>query len=229
MRCLFSFLGLLTLCLAAAPARADDPDFLDLQLGTFDVRHAHTFVADLEYRSDYKLWVFKPIGGLLVTGRGATYLYSGFAVDIFFGNRIVVTPSEAVGVYNRGNDVNLGAVPEFRSSVAVAYRFDDRSRLGVMFHHISNAGLGRQNPGSETTLMTYSLPLDRLRSLFGKLCCGFDAWFPIIVSKPQHICMISSPAPGRLRRRAASGGSPGSRRRPRRSPRIPSRHARSRG
>ncbi len=160
-------LSLLALCLLARPALADDPAFLDLQLGTFDVRHAHTPIADLEYRSDYKLWVLKPMGGFFVTSRGATYVYGGFAVDLFFGNRIVVTPSEAVGAYNHGNDANLGAIPEFRSSIAVAYRFDDRSRLGVMFHHISNAGLGKSNPGSETALVSYSYPLDKLGSLFG--------------------------------------------------------------
>ncbi|MGO8867805.1 MAG: acyloxyacyl hydrolase [Alphaproteobacteria bacterium] len=167
MRRLSLLLSLLTLCLATGPALADDPDFLDLQLGAFDVRHAHTFVGDLEYRSDYKLWVFKPMAGFFATARGATYVYSGFAVDLFFGDRWVVTPSEAIGAYNHGNDAHLGAVPEFRSSLAIAYRFDDRSRLGVMFHHISNAGIGVHNPGSETALMTYSYPFDKIRALFG--------------------------------------------------------------
>ena len=167
MRRYLLLLILFVLGLAAAPARADDPAFLDLQLGSFNIRHQHDFMGDLEYRSNYKLWVFKPMAGILATARGATYIYSGFAVDFFFGNRWVVTPSEAVGAYSQGNDTNLGAIPEFRSSLAVAYRFDDRSRLGVMFHHISNAGLGKSNPGTEQALMSYSYPFDRIEALFG--------------------------------------------------------------
>lgn len=169
MRLLSAVLGLLTLCATTVPARADDPAFLDLQLGVFDIRHAHTFAADLEYRSDYKLWIIKPMVGVLATSRGAFYGYAGFAGDIYFGSRFVVTPSLAIGGYRRGNDVNLGAVPEFRSAIEMAYRFDDRSRLGFIFHHISNAGITKRNPGAETTMMAYSYPLNKLtEQLFGK-------------------------------------------------------------
>lgn len=164
------FVGLLTLCAATIPAWADDSDFLELQGGAFDIRHAHTAAFGLEYRSDYKIlgWV-KPMVGMLTTSRGAFYGYGGLALDVFFGNRIVITPSLAVGGYSQGNDVDLGAVPEFRSSFEVAYRFDDRSRLGVEFHHISNAGIGSRNPGAETLLLTYAYPLTKLREqLFGK-------------------------------------------------------------
>ena len=168
MRFVSLLLSLFTLGLAVGPAFADDPAFLDLELGTFDVRKGHSFIGDLEYRSDYKLWVFKPMAGFFATGRGATYVYGGFAVDFFFGDRWVATPSEAIGAYNQGNDAHLGAIPEFRSSLEVAYRFDDRSRLGVMFHHISNAGIGAHNPGSETALMTYSYPFDKIEAMFGQ-------------------------------------------------------------
>jgi lipid A 3-O-deacylase len=177
LRFRLTIVSLLTLCaatiLALAPARAadDDPDFLELQLGTFDIRHAHTFAADLEYRSGYKILGYvKPMVGMMTTSRGAFYGYGGFAMDIYFGRRIVITPSLAVGAYNQNNDVHLGAwFPEFRSSFEIAYRFDDRSRLGVMFHHISNAGTTKSNPGAETAMLTYAYPLSKLREqLFGK-------------------------------------------------------------
>ncbi|HLI12145.1 MAG TPA: acyloxyacyl hydrolase [Alphaproteobacteria bacterium] len=177
--CLSLALAGLALLLAGTPAMAgessiiasDDPAFLDLQLGTFDIRHAHTFVGDLEYRSSYKiLGVVKPMAGFFATGRGAFYGYGGFAIDLYFGRRIVVTPSEAIGGYYHGNDVDLGAAaPEFRSAIEIAYRFDDRSRLGIMFHHISNAGIGRSNPGAETALVTYSYPLPKLTDQLSNL------------------------------------------------------------
>ena len=149
----------------AGPLSTDDPDFIELQLGSFDIRHAHTFAFDLEYRSDYKILDFvKPMVGLLSTSRGAVYGYGGFAVDLYLGQRFVVTPSLAIGAYSQGNDVELGtAAPEFRSAIEIAYRFDDRSRLGVEFHHISNAGTSKKNPGAETLLLTYAYPLSKLR------------------------------------------------------------------
>ena len=154
----------------AGPLTGDDPAFLEIQAGAFDVRHAHTGIFDVEYRSSYKiLGVAKPMVGMFGTAKGATYEYGGFALDLYFGRRWVATWSEAIGAYDHGNDVKLGAVPEFRSAIDIAYRFDDRSRLGVEFHHISNAGIGSENPGSETVLMTYAYPLTKLKEqLFGK-------------------------------------------------------------
>ncbi|MBT5810587.1 MAG: acyloxyacyl hydrolase, partial [Rhodospirillaceae bacterium] len=57
---------------------------------------------------------------------------------------------------------DLGNTVEFRSGVELAYRLDDRARLGVAFHHISNASLSDNNPGTETLTLTFSLPLDNL-------------------------------------------------------------------
>lgn len=154
----------------AGPTTSDDPDFLTLQAGAFDIRHAHTGIVDLEYMSSYKiLGISKPVAGMFVTSKGATYEYGGFGLDLYFGRRWTATWTEAIGAYEHGRDVKLGAVPEFRSAIDIAYRFDDRSRLGFEFHHISNAGIGKENPGSETTLLTYSYPLSGLRAaLFGK-------------------------------------------------------------
>jgi lipid A 3-O-deacylase len=162
------------LVVLALPARADDvelnddPAFLDFQAGVKDMRRDHVPAFVLEYRSSYKLWFIKPMVGVMATTRGSVYGYGGFAVDIFFGRRVVLTPSLAVGVYDNGNDRDLGtAFPEFRSAVELAYRFDDRSRLGIMFNHISNAGTGKVNPGTEQLMLSYSYPLTNLKALFG--------------------------------------------------------------
>ena len=172
MRLRLAFVSLLTLCAASFPARADDffsfgeddPDFLEVQGGSFDINRAHTAAFGLEYRSDYKLLsILKPMVGGMTTTRGAVYGYAGFAVDLHLGEHFVLTGSEAIGAYGRGNDANLGvAVPEFRSAIEAAYRFDDGSRLGVLFHHISNAGVSSRNPGAETLMLTYAYPVPKL-------------------------------------------------------------------
>ena len=70
------------------------------------------------------------------------------------------------GGHNAGGLVEAGVQRRHRG---LQLTLDDRSRLGFEFHHISNAGIGKENPGSETTLLTYSYPLSGLRAaLFGK-------------------------------------------------------------
>ncbi|MBB4286316.1 acyloxyacyl hydrolase [Roseospira goensis] len=116
----------------------------------------------VEARLPEKLWRFTPIAGLEVTDRGAVYAYGGLALDVFFGERFVVTPNAAAGYYSAGEGRDLGYPLEFRTGIEAAYQFGNGSRLGVAYHHISNAGLGDRNPGIETLTLNYALPLDML-------------------------------------------------------------------
>jgi hypothetical protein len=148
----------------AAPARADDPDFIALSVGYYDILHNEEPAGEarIEYRSDKKLWIFKPFVGLMGTTDGVVHAYAGILVDIFLGRRLVLTPSFAPGLYHEGDGKDLGHVVEFRSQIELAYRFDDRSRLGISFNHISNASIGDHNPGVETLAITYAIPTSRL-------------------------------------------------------------------
>ena len=149
----------LALGLSATPAHADDPDYLTFGLGYFDFDDddgAAEF--RLEYRSNWKLWVFKPFSGLLVTSDSAVYPHAGLLFDLYFGNRLVLTPSFAVGYFSDGNGKELGADIEFQSRLELAYRFDNRSRLGLAVSHISNAGIDDVNPGANSVSMYYSVP-----------------------------------------------------------------------
>lgn len=143
---------------------AGDPDFLSFGAGAFDLLHDNTSPAfQLEYASDRRFWVFHPIAGVMVNTDAGGDAYAGVAVDLFFGSRVVVTPSFAPSFYWRGSGKDLGQALEFRSSISAAYRFDDRSRVGVEFYHLSNAGMDRHNPGTEVLLLKYSLPFTPAR------------------------------------------------------------------
>jgi len=144
-----------------------DPDALAFGLGYFDIvkRRDTAGIFNLEYRSDKKLWVFKPQVGLFGTSEGGFYAYAGIRLDVYFGNRFVFTPSFSPGLYYEGNGRDLHFPVEFRSSAEVAYRFDDYSRLSLGIAHLSNASLGDKNPGVETLTLSYSVPFDKL---FGK-------------------------------------------------------------
>ena len=150
-------------------ARAQDPSFLTFSVGRYDFNRQKmpTEEGGIQYRSDLKLWVFQPMAGFMVNGHGSAELYAGISLDIFFGNRIVVRPSFAPGYYHQGGGEDLGYKLEFRSAIEVAYRFDDRSRLGLEVYHMSNASLGNINPGEESINAVYSLPIPKLMSWFG--------------------------------------------------------------
>ena len=149
--------------LVAAPgtAVADDPDFLTFGVGYYDVLQTKHEAAEFraEYRSDKKLWIFKPFVGVMGTTDSAFYGYGGFLVDVFFGRRWVLTPSLAAGYYEDGDGRELGHELEFRSSIELSYRFDNRTRLGIAFYHLSNANIGNFNPGTEVLSVVYSIPL----------------------------------------------------------------------
>lgn len=155
---IFLITGLMTL--PVAPASAADPDFLAVSVGAHDSRDA--FQGRLEYRSDIELYVFRPFTGFMITNDSAMYGYGGVFMDIFFGPRFVIQPSFAVGAYSKGSDVDLGHWIEFRSQLEFAWRFDDRSRLGLSVNHMSNATLSDTNPGIESVALTYAIPFDKI-------------------------------------------------------------------
>ena len=145
------------------PPNAGDPDFLSLAVGAFDIDAKWTSAAiQFEYASKERFWIFHPIAGIMTNTDMGGDIYAGVAVDFFFGNRWVVTPSFAPSLYWRGSSKDLGQMLEFRSSIDVAYRFDDRSRLGLELYHLSNAGLDKHNPGTEVLLAKYSVPFGQI-------------------------------------------------------------------
>jgi len=145
-------------------ASAGDPSFVSIAGGGYDVLHNYTageFRA--EYRDSTELFFLKPFFGLLGTTDGAFYGYGGLRADLYFGSRFVLMPNAAVGYYDNGSGKNLGSHVEFRTGAEFAYRFDDRSRLGLSFNHISNAGIGKTNPGEEEVGLVFSLPITLLK------------------------------------------------------------------
>ena len=155
--------------MATPDARADDPDFLTFAAGWFDLNRQKDEGAEfrLEYRSDYKLWVFKPFLTAAGVSNGMSFIGAGVLIDVYLGRRWVVTPSFAPTWWRgKTSKLDMGHAVEFRSQLEVAYRFDDRSRLGLSFSHYSNASLGDTNPGTETLMVNYSIPFDTIKKMF---------------------------------------------------------------
>lgn len=155
-------MAVFAIALSVAPAIAqDDPEFLSFQVGGFDVNDSETTgMFGIEYRSDYKDLFLTPMAGGFVSAEGAFYGYGGVFVDIFLGRRLVLRPNFSVGAFSDGDGKDLGGWLEFRSGIELAWRFDDRSRLGIEFSHLSNAGIYDSNPGTENLTINYSVPID---------------------------------------------------------------------
>ena len=152
------------------PVQAGDPAFLTISGGLFDFNRQKDDGGEfrLEYRSDKKVAIFKPFGTAAVATNGMTFLGGGVLVDLFFGKRVVLTPSFAPTLwFGKTDDLDLGHIIEFRSQLEMAYRFNDRSRIGLSISHYSNASLGDKNPGTESLMLNYSIPLSASKRIFG--------------------------------------------------------------
>ncbi len=150
-----------------AHAANEDPAFIKLGAGDIgsccaDRDQAGAF--SIEYRAgpDLELLHIRPSLGVLGTTDASIYGWFGLSGDIFFGRRIVLNLGSAVGFYLDGEGQDLGHVLEFRSGAELAWRFDNRARLGVGITHLSNANIGDNNPGTETVMLVYSHPLKSL-------------------------------------------------------------------
>ena len=158
----------LAILLLTGSARAEPDEYLAFSAGAFDIFDDKTtgeFRA--EYWSSYQLlnlWDrgdVRPFGGVMFTGDSAAYAYAGIRVDVPVGSHFAMTLSFAPGAFHRGDSKHLGHGLEFRSQIEAAWRFEGGSRLSLGLSHMSNASISDSNPGAESLVLTYALPLSQ--------------------------------------------------------------------
>lgn len=158
------------------------PDLLGFSAGYYDVLAKDDAAVDFraEFRSGYSMlrgiaprtfsgWdryvQIRPMVGVEGTSDGAVYGYGGFVLDAFLTPNIFLSPNLVAGLYYNGNGKRLGSVVEFRSTLEAGYRFDNNWRLSASFGHISNAGFGNKNPGTEILSGNFYVPTS---AIFGE-------------------------------------------------------------
>lgn len=159
------------LCLLSAPLFCGQiPDLFSVATGVFDImRERHRC---MEFEAEYKFHVkwmkspnryleFRPLVGLMGTVRGSVYAYFGINFDLLFCDHILFSPGFAAGYYYKGQGKDLGYPIEFRSGIELAWQFADWRRLGVHFYHLSNASIGKRNPGEESLVFYYDIPIKK--------------------------------------------------------------------
>jgi hypothetical protein len=146
------------------------PDLISFAMGVYDIMREkwRTWEFEAEYKfhlrclkSPNRYLEFRPLAGLMATAQGSGYLYLGINFDLLFCDHLLFAPGFAAGYYWKGGGKDLGWPLEFRSGVELAWQFDDFHRLGIHFYHLSNASLGRKNPGEESLVFFYDIPLTK--------------------------------------------------------------------
>ena len=118
---------------------------------------------NLEYYFSNKFFNYiQPSVGFLGTKKNAQYGYFGLSLDLFFGNCkcFLLTPGLAVGWYIDGDDIKMGNRIQFKSGADITYKFRNNVRISLAIFHLSNAGIGDYNPGSETAIIRYHIPFN---------------------------------------------------------------------
>ncbi len=152
----------LAACLVSAGtgARAESRVSVTAGLGAFDFLHNYTAgEGRLELRFAQSLFYWKPLLGVFVTTRGSVYTYGGFRLELPIGKHFMIIPIATVGDYEKGSGKDLGAHIEFKTGAEFDYVLDNGIKFGPAFDHVSNAGIGKKNPGEENLMLMVTVPL----------------------------------------------------------------------
>lgn len=158
--------GLAGAYFSAAPA-TPALRYLAFGAGGFDAVDNHSEQAELDLRAEYRFdnSLYRhgavhvlPFLGLEMTGAGAIYPHGGLIAEVRRGSW-TLSPGIAAGVYDNGSGRKLGSAIEFRSQFEIGYEWPNRHRVAAALAHISNADLGKQNPGVEVISLYYLYPL----------------------------------------------------------------------
>lgn len=104
-------------------------------------------------------WNTRPAIGFVTAGDDSNYLYGGLRRDFYFGDKLALTAGFDIGFLHNGQQLRLGNELEFRTLIDLGYLFTNGWRAIVGVHHISNAGLGNNNPGTNDVVLSLSLPV----------------------------------------------------------------------
>ncbi len=114
----------------------------------------------LQHRSEVTHWTLRPFVGVEATTDGAVYGVGGIMWNLDMWQRGLLTFSAGAGGYHDGGGKDLGSTITFQLGAEISWGFENRSRLGLAFIHLSNAFVGDSNPGAEIMLVTYMIPFD---------------------------------------------------------------------
>lgn len=133
------------------------PPEIALSTGVFEVfESGHSTEFGAEYRFSPQLWDLVPAVAINANTDGAYWLHAGLRYDFALSENWLLTPQLALVAYEDGGGTDLGSGFLFRSGLELGYRLSPASKLSVTLYHMSNADLAKNNPGSESLIISYS-------------------------------------------------------------------------
>jgi hypothetical protein len=156
---------------SAASQSAVAGDYISFNAGSFNALRSgqdDAFQYGAEYRFSEIMYGIRPIVGAFGTSDDAAYGYAGINWDVaLIPNQVYIIPNFAVGAFKKGDGKDLGGALEFRSGIELAYQFPNQHQIGLALNHLSNASLYDKNPGEETVMVTYSIPVSSVKGWMG--------------------------------------------------------------
>jgi lipid A 3-O-deacylase len=149
---------------AAVGASTAPTPLLAMTAGEMNIKHPDEGPIDggIEYRfAPLGRWKLVPGLGFTIAEAGVAYGYASLRRDFGIGEAWFVTPVFGAGLFRNGGDVDLNHVVEFKTGLEVTFRVAGRYRMGLLFYHLSNAGLSQPNPGTEVLELVFAVPLGR--------------------------------------------------------------------
>ncbi len=138
-----------------------DTSFFGLSVGMYDpVTHSEKAASfNLEWQPGVKIVGFlQPLFGAMVTTNGAMLGYGGLGVPVQISDRVMLMPSVALGAYRKGGGYDLGRTLAFRVGTELAYQFEDKSRIGLNMHILTNGRSTDREDRTEVFGITYTVP-----------------------------------------------------------------------
>lgn len=139
----------------------ENSSFLGLSIGMYDAfTHGQQAAAfNVEWQPGVKIAGFlQPIFGGFATTEGSMMGYGGVGVPFNITENVFLMPSVAVGAYKEGAGYDLDRTLAFRYGTELAYQFDDKSRLGLNAHVITNARSFDKEDRTEVISLVYTMP-----------------------------------------------------------------------
>ena len=143
----------------------ENTSFFGLSVGLYNsLTHSNAAVAfNAEWQPGTKIvGRLQPLFGAMATTKGAMLGYAGIGVPFDLTDHVFLMPSLSIGAYRPGDDFDLHRHIVARPGIELAYKFDDKSRLGLNFDVMSNMRSPQARDRSEMIALTYTMPLNAL-------------------------------------------------------------------